>query len=67
MTDIDWICLSDDKKKLYLVNLTKEYCREYQGVATNSVSVVNSSCATLDVQYKHWVVTIFSILDYGLA
>ena len=49
------------------MNLTKEDCGVYQGVATNSVSVVNSSCALLDVQCKYRVVTIFSILDYGLA
>ena len=53
LTGNDRICLSDDKKKLTVKNLTKEDCGEYQGVASNTVSVVNSSCATLDVQYKY--------------
>ena len=53
LTGNDRICLSDDKKRLTIKNLTKEDCGKYQGVATNRVSVVNSSCATLDVQCKY--------------
>ena len=53
VTDNDRIHLSDDKKKLTISNLTKEDCGEYQGVAINCISVVNSSCALLKVQCKY--------------
>ena len=53
LTVNDRISLSDDKKKLTIKNLTREDCGVYQGVASNSVSVVNSSCAILDVQCKY--------------
>lgn len=52
MAGNDRILLSDEKNKLIIKNLTKEDCGEYQGEATNDVSVVNSICAILDVQCK---------------
>ena len=53
VTDNDRIHLSDDKKKLTISNLTKEDYGEYQGVAINCISVVESNCALLKVQCKY--------------
>lgn len=53
VTGNDRIRLSDYKKRLTITSLMREGNRNYQGVATNSVSVISSGCATLNVQCKY--------------
>ena len=46
------ISLSQDDKQLTITNLTREDSGQYRCVATNSVGIVTSNAATLNVQCK---------------
>ena len=51
--DINALSLSRHNLLSFTHFSSVEDCGEYQGVASNSVSVVNSSCAILDFQCQY--------------